>query len=142
MELTCRNLFVYGSLRSGFNNPAYRYISKYFTLIGEAYVNGKLYQLSDFPVAVPSENDSLIKGELYTIKVPSECSWAFAQLDDYEGVQAEEGEHPLYKRVLTAVFMNDKEEKAWVYWYNGSIENGTRIEESDLLAYLKQRGQL
>lgn len=142
MELTCRNLFVYGSLRSGFNNPAYGYISKYFTLIGEAYVNGKLYQLSDFPVAVPSENDSLIKGELYTIKVPSECSWAFAQLDDYEGVQAEEGEHPLYKRVLTAVFMNDKEEKAWVYWYNGSIENGTRIEESDLLAYLKQRGQL
>lgn len=142
MELTCRNLFVYGSLRSGFNNPAYGYISKYFTLIGEAYVNGKLYQLSDFPVAVPSENDSLIKGELYTIKVPSECSWAFAQLDDYEGVQAEEGEHPLYKRVLNAVFMNDKEEKAWVYWYNGSIENGTRIEESDLLAYLKQRGQL
>ena len=142
MELTCRNLFVYGSLRSGFNNPAYGYISKYFTLIGEAYVNGKLYQLSDFPVAVPSENDSLIKGELYTIKVPSECSWAFAQLDDYEGVQVEEGEHPLYKRVLTAVFMNDKEEKAWVYWYNGSIENGTRIEESDLLAYLKQRGQL
>lgn len=142
MELTCRNLFVYGSLRSGFNNPAYGYISKYFTLIGEAYIKGNLYQLPDFPVAVPSEDDSLIKGELYSIKVASECSWAFAQLDDYEGVQAEEGEHPLYKRVLTTVLLNDKEEKAWVYWYNGSIENGTRIEESDLLAYLKQRGQL
>lgn len=142
MELSCRNLFVYGSLRSGFNNPAYGYISKYFTLIGEAYIKGNLYQLPDFPVAVPSEDDSLIKGELYSIKVASECSWAFAQLDDYEGVQAEEGEHPLYKRVLTTVLLNDKEEKAWVYWYNGSIENGTRIEESDLLAYLKQRGQL
>lgn len=142
MELTCRNLFVYGSLRSGFNNPAYGYISKYFTLIGEAYIKGNLYQLPDFPVAVPSEDDSLIKGELYSIKVASECSWAFAQLDDYEGVQAEEGEHPLYKRVLTTVLLNDKDEKAWVYWYNGSIENGTRIEESDLLAYLKQRGQL
>lgn len=141
MELTCRNLFVYGSLRSGFNNPAYGYISKYFTLVGEAFVNGKLYQLPDFPVAVPSD-DSLIKGELYTIQVPSECSWAFAQLDDYEGVQAEEGEDPLYKRVLTTVYLNDKTEKAWVYWYNGSIEQGIPIVESDLLAYLKERGQL
>lgn len=142
MELTCRNLFVYGSLRSGFNNPAYGYISKYFTLIGEAYVKGKLYQLPDFPAAVPSEEDSLIKGEMYSIKVPSECSWAFAQLDDYEGVQAEEGEQPLYKRVLTTVFLNNNEEKAWVYWYNGSIEQGIPIAESDLLAYLKQRGHL
>ena len=63
-------------------------------------------------------------------------------MDDYEGVQAEEGESPLYKRVLTAVHLNDKEEKAWVYWYNGSIENGIPIEETDLLAYLKQRGHL
>src|SRR5574343_474573 len=139
MELTCRNLFVYGSLRSGFNNPAYGYISKYFALVGEAYVKGKLYQLPDFPAAIPAD-DSLIKGELYSIKVPSECSWAFAQLDDYEGVQAEEGESLLYKRVLTTVHLNDKEEKAWVYWYNGSIENGIPIEETDLLAYLKQRG--
>jgi gamma-glutamylcyclotransferase (GGCT)/AIG2-like uncharacterized protein YtfP len=142
MELACGNLFVYGSLRSGFNNPAYTYISKYFTLLGTGYVKGKLYQLPEFPAGVSSEDDHLIKGELYVIKVPAECSWAIAQLDDYEGVQAEEGEIPLYKRVLTSVQINGQEEQAWIYWYNGSLENGVLIEGGDLLAYLKQKGKL
>jgi len=142
MELACRNLFVYGSLRSGFNNPAYTYISKYFTLLGTAYVKGKLYQLPDFPAVVPANDNHLIKGELYSIKVPAESSWAIAQLDDYEGVQAEEGESPLYKRVLTTVTINGEEEQAWIYWYNGSIESGVLIEGGDLLAYLKQKGKL
>ncbi|MFY8025579.1 MAG: gamma-glutamylcyclotransferase family protein [Sediminibacterium sp.] len=142
MELACRNLFVYGSLRSGFNNPAYAYISKYFTLVGHAFVKGKLYQLPQFPAGVPSDENHLISGELYSIKVPSECSWAFAQLDDYEGVQAEEGQVPLYKRVLTTVQIEGREEQAWIYWYNGSVENGVFIEGGDLLAYLTQNGQL
>ena len=142
MELACRNLFVYGSLRSGFNNPAYTYISKYFTLLGNAYVKGKLYQLTEFPAGVPTDDNHLIKGELYTIKVPTECSWAIAQLDDYEGVQAEEDETPLYKRVLTTVQINGVEEQAWIYWYNGSVEGGVLIEGGDLLAYLKQKGML
>ncbi len=142
MELACRNLFVYGSLRSGFNNPAYTYISKYFTLVGTAYTKGKLYQLPEFPAGVPTNENYHIKGELYAIKVPAECSWAFAQLDDYEGVQAEEDELPLYKRALTSVKINDQDEQAWVYWYNGSVEQGQFIAEGDLLAYLKQKGQL
>lgn len=142
MELACRNLFVYGSLRSGFNNPAYTYISKYFTLLGTAFVKGKLYQLPEFPAGVPTNDNHLIKGELYAIKIPEECSWAIAQLDDYEGVQTEENEIPLYKRVLTTVQINGVEEPAWIYWYNGSVANGTLIEGGDLLAYLKQNGKL
>lgn len=142
MELACRHLFVYGSLRSGFNNPAYTYISKYFTLLGTAYVQGKLFQLPEFPAGVPSEDQSLIKGELYTIKIPAECSWAIAQLDDYEGVQAEEGQSPLYRRALTNVHFNNEQTQAWIYWYNGSIEAGQLIEGGDLLAYLQQKGQL
>jgi gamma-glutamylcyclotransferase (GGCT)/AIG2-like uncharacterized protein YtfP len=29
-------VFVYGSLRKGFLHPAYQYISRYFSLVGEA----------------------------------------------------------------------------------------------------------
>ncbi len=36
-------VFVYGSLRSGFQSPAYEYISRYFNLFGEAKVKGKLF---------------------------------------------------------------------------------------------------
>ena len=105
-------------------------------------MKGKLYQLTEFPAGVPTDDNHLIKGELYTIKVPAECSWAIAQLDDYEGVQAEEDETPLYKRVLTTVQINGVEEQAWIYWYNGSVEGGVLIEGGDLLAYLKQKGML
>lgn len=55
-------LFVYGTLRSGFQSPAYSYISRYFTLIGEAKVKGRLYDLGDYPAAVPVEEDYFIIG--------------------------------------------------------------------------------
>ena len=44
-------LFVYGSLRSGFRNPVYEYLTKYFHLLGEAVVKGKLYDQGEYPVA-------------------------------------------------------------------------------------------
>ena len=34
-------LFVYGSLRSGFRSPAYEYVSRYFDLLGDAKVKGE-----------------------------------------------------------------------------------------------------
>jgi gamma-glutamylcyclotransferase (GGCT)/AIG2-like uncharacterized protein YtfP len=38
-------LFVYGSLRSGFRSTAYDTISRYFELVGEAMVKGELFDL-------------------------------------------------------------------------------------------------
>ena len=60
MQTTVFSLFVYGSLRSGFHHPAYNYISKYFSLKGEGLVRGKLFDLGDYPVAVPDLNDHLL----------------------------------------------------------------------------------
>ena len=45
------HIFVYGSLRSGFKSPAYNYISKYFSLVGDAKVQGKLYNMGNYPLA-------------------------------------------------------------------------------------------
>jgi len=87
-------LFVYGSLRSGFRNPVYQYLTKYFNLMGEAVVKGILYDMGDYPVAIPTADEKFISGELYSINNPSEFSWAIGQLDDYEGIDAEEGEKP------------------------------------------------
>ena len=85
-------LFVYGSLRSGFQSPAYEYISRYFHLVGNGRAKGKLFDLGSYPGAVPTDDDSFIIGELYDINDPSQFSWAIAQLDDYEGVDVAEGE--------------------------------------------------
>jgi gamma-glutamylcyclotransferase (GGCT)/AIG2-like uncharacterized protein YtfP len=88
-------LFVYGSLLSGFHHPAYEYISRYFTLIGPAKVKGKLFDMGEYPAAIPVDEETWITGELYQLNNQEEFSWAIGQLDDYEGVATEAGEAPL-----------------------------------------------
>ena len=65
---TTYHLFVYGSLRSGFRNPAYQYIADYFSLVGEGVVRGKFFDKGEYPVAIAADDDSFITGELYLAK--------------------------------------------------------------------------
>lgn len=132
-------LFVYGSLRSGFKSPAYHYISNFFSLVGNAKVRGKLFDLGAYPAGVPSNDESFIVGELYTIKQESEFSWAIGQLDDYEGIDLESDEVQLYKRELVDVILNDSTTPAWIYWYVGSVEGKPLIESGDMIQYLQQK---
>jgi gamma-glutamylcyclotransferase (GGCT)/AIG2-like uncharacterized protein YtfP len=104
-------LFVYGSLRSGFHHPAYQYISRHFTFTANAKIKGYLYDMGQYPAAIATDEDRLIVGELYTAVNEDEFNWAIEQLDDYEGVVAEEdeGEKQLFKRELTTVYLSDGE---------------------------------
>lgn len=132
-------LFVYGSLRSGFRSPVYEYISRFFTLVGEAKAKGKLYDLGDYPAAIPVSEDYFILGELYTIKSEQEFSWAMAQLDDYEGLNVEANEERLYQRKITDIFINDLATSAWVYWYIGDVTGKPVIASGDILEYMNSK---
>ena len=132
-------IFVYGSLRSGFRSPAYEYISRYFDLVGEAKVKGKLYDLGEYPAAKPTDEDKFIVGELYRIRNEKEFSWAIGQLDDYEGVNVAFDETSLYRRDIAEVHIDDKITPAWIYWYHGDVENRPVIESGDVLQYLEQK---
>ena len=136
-----RQIFVYGSLRSGFHHPAYEYISRYFTLLGNAKVKGSLYDMGEYPAAVPSNGNTFITGELYTIQHDDEFGWAIAQLDDYEGVHPEDGETALYRREQTTVYINDTETPAWIYWFNGDVAGKTLIESGDVLQFMQQKNK-
>ena len=137
-----RQIFVYGSLRSGFHHPAYEYISRYFVLIGNAKVKGSLYDMGEYPAAVSSNGSNFIVGELYAIKQADEFGWAIAQLDDYEGIHVEQGEIALYKREQTTVYINDTETLAWIYWFNGDVSGGTCIESGDVLQFIQQKNKI
>jgi gamma-glutamylcyclotransferase (GGCT)/AIG2-like uncharacterized protein YtfP len=141
MKEITRQLFVYGSLRSGFHNPAYFYITKHFRLLGEAVVQGKLFDNGEYPVAVPDTGDSFINGELYELNNPAEFTWVIGQLDDYEGVNAEDGESPGYKREPATVYQEGKPTIAWIYWYNKSVKNMPPIETGDVLKYMQQKNK-
>ena len=134
-------LFVYGSLRSGFRNPIYNYLTRYFHLVGDAVVKGKLYDLGEFPVANPTTEEKFISGELYAINNPTEFSWAIEQLDDYEGLNVEAGEKPLYKRKAVTAFVNGVGGPAWVYWFNGDVSHCPEITSGDLMQYLQQKNK-
>jgi len=132
-------LFVYGSLRSGFKSPAYEYISRFFSFVSDAKVQGRLFDLGTYPAGVPSNDQSFIIGELYTIKHEPEFAWAIGQLDDYEGVTIEPDEVQLYKRELVDVYTDNSVSKAWIYWYSRSVEGRPLIESGDLIQYLEQK---
>ncbi len=134
-------LFVYGSLRSGFHHAAYHYLSKYFNLIGEAVVKGKLYNAGDYPVAKPTEEEKFIIGELYAINNAEEFDYAIGQLDDYEGLFPEEGELPLYKRETVTVILNNQKHAAWIYWFNGDVHGLEEIASGDVLQYMQEKNK-
>lgn len=139
MPIEILPLFVYGSLRSGFQHPAYTYISRYFSLLGTATVRGELYDMGEYPAAHASGEEKWITGELYAIQKEEEFSWAIGQLDDYEGINGEPDEPQLYRRDKTTVLLNGKPVEAWIYWFNGSVEGKPRIDCGDLLLYMQQK---
>ena len=132
-------LFVYGSLRSGFRSPAYEYISRYFTLLGEAKVRAALYDMGTYPAALPTTENNFIYGELYVIKNIDEFSWAIGQLDDYEGVDVEPDEIQMYRREIAEVHCDNQLTQAWIYWYNGSVIGKPLIASGDVIQYLAQK---
>ncbi|MGH2553154.1 MAG: gamma-glutamylcyclotransferase family protein [Chitinophagaceae bacterium] len=134
-------LFVYGSLRSGFHSQAYEYISRFFSLDGNAKVKGKLIDMGSYPAGIPTNDDSFIIGELYKIKHENEFSWAIGQLDDYEGVTVEPDEVQLYRREITSVHFNNQIVPAWIYWYNGDTSDRPEISSGDLMEYMQSKNK-
>lgn len=142
MEKKIHHLFVYGSLRSGFRHPAYEYISRYFTLVGEAKVKGYLYDMGNYPVAAPTNDEAYIIGELYMLNNENEFSWAIAQLDDYEGVNADEGEMPMYDRETVTVYIKNTTTEAWIYWFKGDVTGHPVVASGDVLQYIQQKSKI
>ena len=132
-------LFVYGSLRSGFKSPLYEYISRFFTLLGEARVRGKLFDIGSYPAGIPTRDNTFITGELYKMNHESDFSWVMGQLDDYEGVNVEPDEMQLYRREITEIFLENKVSHAWIYWYNGDVSGKPVIASGDIIEYLQQK---
>lgn len=127
------HLFVYGTLRHDFDGQRHPFLLKGCDYLGEAYFNGKLYDLGAFPGAVPSDNPSdRVKGEVYRLHQPERI---LAALDEYEGAL---GEDPLYRGELVDITLeNGKSIKAWIYIFNGDVSGFHRIEPGDYVQYLK-----
>ncbi|MEO6819990.1 MAG: gamma-glutamylcyclotransferase family protein [Ginsengibacter sp.] len=133
------HLFVYSSLRRGFQHGAYDYVKQYFNYISDGRVKGFLNDMGDKPVATPTSENAFIIGELFELNT-DDASYVFGQLDDYEGLITECGEMPMYKRELTTVYKEDgNTTEAWVYWYNGDVSGTPVIASGNVLDYMRSR---
>jgi gamma-glutamylcyclotransferase (GGCT)/AIG2-like uncharacterized protein YtfP len=138
MDTPLIHLFVYGSLRRGFLHPVFDYIKNHFTFVADGTAKGRLYDLGLYPAAVPDDEGNLI-GELFVANSEEDFNWAIAQLDDYEGLNPEADETPLYRREQTTVYYNNEQQTAWIYWFNGTVENKPVIESGDVMEYFKNK---
>lgn len=132
--------FLYGSLRVGFRDPGYSYLSKYFHFVGEGSVHGKFYFDGSTPVAVSSDSTQFT-GDVYELNDPDDFKWVIVQLDDYEGLNVEPGETPLYKRELVSIQVGEKQIQAWIYWYNRPITHFAELDATQIAAYLQKQNK-
>jgi gamma-glutamylcyclotransferase (GGCT)/AIG2-like uncharacterized protein YtfP len=107
-------IFVYGTLRSEFNNRFARMLRKDATLVGRATVPGSIHRVSEYPGFRP-EPAGVVHGELYRLSQPAVTLKA---LDDYEGSE--------YERVIVNA--------AWVYQYKLPLPESSRILSGDFCA--------
>jgi gamma-glutamylcyclotransferase (GGCT)/AIG2-like uncharacterized protein YtfP len=107
-------LFVYGTLRSEFNNEYARLLRSQAELIGPATVPGSIYRVSHYPAYRPEPRGE-VHGELYRLTDPETTLKA---LDEYEGED--------FERVVI--------KDAWIYQYKKEPPKYSRISSGDFCA--------
>ncbi len=122
-----RLLFVYGTLRRGAGRPQHDLLRRHARLIGPASTAGRLFDTGRYPAAVLSQHaDDRIHGELYELDDPGEV-WPW--LDEYEGYSPGDTADSLFVRRLVNVTVEaGRTLHAWMYWYNRSVDEFTRLE--------------
>jgi gamma-glutamylcyclotransferase (GGCT)/AIG2-like uncharacterized protein YtfP len=119
-------LFVYGLLRTGFDSHG-RMEAGRCRLVGEATIQGALYDLGPYP-ALRLGEPGMVHGELYEITDPA----LICELDEYEGYH---GRHDTcrYLREPVTARGGDREVTAWVYAYNPrrSLEGAAVVASGD-----------
>lgn len=95
---------------------------------GPCCVHGRLYDLGAFPGAVPVEEeadeneDATVQGELYRLRSTN----VLTRIDQYEGFDPNRESTSLFVR--RPVIAKPMDIRAWVYWYNGSVDSVPVVE--------------
>ena len=91
------HVFFYGTLMTGFNRPGRQRVDSILELAGRGRIRAALFDLGIYPAAVPSDDDSTVRGEVYHMR---DVTAVLSALDEIEGFRPNEPERSLYLRVL------------------------------------------
>ena len=117
-------LFVYGTLRSRFDNPYAQLLRERAELLGPATTRGAIYRVRHYPAFRPElqpATPGLVQGELYRM-FPDPAALLKA-LDEYEDVE--------FSRVLWPIEYRGLEMSAWIYRYDAALPPASLIPSGD-----------
>ena len=131
-------LFVYGTLRRNLNPTIQRVIENGIEWLGNARIDGKLFDMGSYPAATPllEYESGQIIGEV--IRINDEIN-VLQLLDEYEGYDPGKGDSEYIRKKEEVILENGKTITAWIYWYNRSVIGKTRITNEDYLNYIKKK---
>ena len=133
------NLFTYGTLMQGFDNPYARKLRLSSNYIGKGYFNGKLFRVDWYPGALYEPGSPMrVHGEIYQLNSLE----ILEELDEYEDILEDEAAS-LYVRKVVPVWcgqetVRDSQEvviDCWTYLYNKPVSDLPLIEDG----YFKTR---
>lgn len=128
-------LFVYGTLRRTGVRSKFGLYKNMVRFKGYATYQGKLFNVSYYPAAVPSANPQhQVLGEVYEL---ADKKAALRLLDEFEECAPFTASHvPEYVRQRQTVTLHDgKTVQAWVYVYNRPTEKLQRIWSGDFVMF-------
>ena len=112
-----QHLFVYGTLRRGYENPFAQALHAGSTHLGMGTIPGKLFVLGNRSFIYPGatyepECGDRVVGEVLQLHDPE---FLLPQMDAYEGIGPNATEAHEYERILVEVTVPDGKIDAWCY---------------------------
>jgi gamma-glutamylcyclotransferase (GGCT)/AIG2-like uncharacterized protein YtfP len=142
MNDTSNFLFVYGTLRPGFDNAFAQSLRQQARYVGEGRFSGLLYDLGNYPGAVyQAGSATAVVGSIYDLGHNQEALLRY--LDVYEGVGDEFDPPTEYIRIIIPVTLDSDGQtntvSCWAYVYNHSVVNKPIIRSGDYRLFLQNR---
>jgi gamma-glutamylcyclotransferase (GGCT)/AIG2-like uncharacterized protein YtfP len=112
------HLFVYGLLRPDDAPDVVRPIVRHAIDLGPATTRGLIYDLGEYPAAVPGEG--VLHGRV--LRWNGSVDWTM--LDHWEGCDRKP---PLYRRDRVTADVAKEQVEVWIYWYEPSLDDRTPL---------------
>lgn len=124
-------LFVYGTLKKGFQNQFAVELSAHAIFEGTGNFPGELYLCGWFPAAISlPESPFRVHGEIYKLK---DLKRILALLDDYEEITGNPTSSLYVREIIQVQNHENRQVSCYVYIYNQSISNLPRIYEGNFI---------
>jgi gamma-glutamylcyclotransferase (GGCT)/AIG2-like uncharacterized protein YtfP len=127
-------VFVYGTLRQAFKHPMHRLLDTHGVFVGDGWMRGKLYDVKDYPGAVPSADpQDRVCGEVYFL---ADSRHMLGRLDDYEECSPRYPyPHPYHRQVVTVDLFGNGTVLAWSYIYSQPTTGLIPIADGDYVHF-------